>query len=308
MVRVASNDMAGMTFSVPDALTTAAAAVAIAGSAAGVYSWCRKLYRRSIGSRKDHAKRFNELATGVTSRYIEDRFGAPAFVRDFDVRGVMKLTERLYQTRHAWLQILANENDAVVRFSITVTDPRFRFQILHLTVGQLEAKIGHSRFSEIRSFARKPKGRSFKAIVRRLGYSESYWLGSPGYYQSVVLSYNDAGTGRFGCSIDQALQRNILAFEEGDLIRDPPPGGWPECDPGSHCAQQFRAQTVVNTLTILGAGFTVPRMAELDPEGFKRARATLLGDSLGPDAEYVGTLVPAPFRQRGKPLPRPPRQ
>jgi hypothetical protein len=124
MVRVASNDMAGMTFSVPDALTTAAAAVAIAGSAAGVYSWCRKLYRRSIGSRKDHAKRFNELATGVTSRYIEDRFGAPAFVRDFDVRGVMKLTERLYQTRHAWLQILANENDAVVRFSITVTDPR----------------------------------------------------------------------------------------------------------------------------------------------------------------------------------------
>lgn len=100
----------------------------------------------------------------------------------------MKLTEQLFHTRHAWLQILTNENKAVVRFSITVTDPRFHFQILHLTCGQLEAKIGRSRFSEIRSFG-KPKGRSFKAMVRRQEYSESYWLGSAGYYQSVVLSF-----------------------------------------------------------------------------------------------------------------------
>lgn len=176
VLRLTSNDMAGIAFSVPDALTTAAAAVAIAGSAVGVYTWCRSLYRRSIGSRRDHERRFNQIATNVTIRYIEERFGAPAFIRDFDVCGVMKLTEQLFHTRHAWLQILTNENKAVVRFSITVTDPRFHFQILHLTCGQLEAKIGRSRFSEIRSFG-KPKGRSFKAMVRRQEYSESYWLG-----------------------------------------------------------------------------------------------------------------------------------
>ena len=169
MVRgVASNDMAGMTLSVPDAATVAAAAVAIAGSAVGVYRWCCKLYWRSIGSRKDYTRRFNQLATGVTIRYVEERFGAPAFVRDFDVCGVMKLTEQLYHTRHAWLQILTNEHDAVVRFSITVTDPRFHFHILHLTVGQLEAEIGRSHFSEIRSFGRA-QGWSFKAVGRRLG-------------------------------------------------------------------------------------------------------------------------------------------
>jgi hypothetical protein len=72
--------MAGVTFSVPEALATAAAAVAIAGGAAGLYTWCRNLYRRSIGSRRDHARRFCQLATGVTIRYVEERFGAPAFV------------------------------------------------------------------------------------------------------------------------------------------------------------------------------------------------------------------------------------
>ncbi len=235
-------------------------------------------------------RRFSQLATGVTTRYVEERFGAPAFVRDFDFGGEVKLTEQVYHTRHAWLQILTNEHQAVVRFSITVTDPRFSFQIRDLTVGQLEAKIGQSRFSEIRP-AFMPEGRSFKAITRRLEYSESYWLGNPGYDQNFVLSYNDAGTGSFGCSIDQALQKNILRFQDGNLSYDPAPVMRPEYDPHSPCAKQFRAQTVVNTLTVLAAGYTWPP-GPTDPEGYPRMKAGLLSEPRGPDLEYVRVLVP----------------
>src|SRR6266851_3243537 len=73
------------------------------------------------------------LAAGVTTRYVEERFGAPAFVRKSGVLLGFKLGvtlfEQVYRTKHAWLQVLSDENDAVVRFSVTVTDPRFRFQV-----------------------------------------------------------------------------------------------------------------------------------------------------------------------------------
>ena len=35
------------------------------------------------------------------------------------------VTEMIYRTRHAWVQLLTDEEGAVVRFSITVTDEKF---------------------------------------------------------------------------------------------------------------------------------------------------------------------------------------
>jgi hypothetical protein len=41
----------------------------------------------------------------------------------------------VYRQKHAWVQVLIDENDAVIRFSITVTDPRFKFTVKNLTWG-----------------------------------------------------------------------------------------------------------------------------------------------------------------------------
>jgi len=46
------------------------------------------------------------------------------------------LRELIYRTKHAWIKILADENDTTARFSITVTDPRFRFPVRDLTFYQ----------------------------------------------------------------------------------------------------------------------------------------------------------------------------
>jgi len=75
--------MASRSLSLTDVITLAAAIAGIGVSVAGAYTGVRRLYRRTIGSRRDLAKRLNQVAAGVTSDYINARFGVPAFARDF---------------------------------------------------------------------------------------------------------------------------------------------------------------------------------------------------------------------------------
>ena len=62
-------------------LGVAASIVIIASAILGVYKAAMSLYSRTAGHRRDLARRLNELAAGVTLRYVEERFGAPAFSR-----------------------------------------------------------------------------------------------------------------------------------------------------------------------------------------------------------------------------------
>jgi hypothetical protein len=237
-----------------------------------------------FGSRRILTARLNQLAAGVTTRWVEGRLGPPAFVGDFQLPPQDAVTsapdqpsvlrELIYRTKHAWIQILADENDAVARFSITVTDPRFRFKIGGLTFYQLHVRLGHSRFSDVRTWA-EPDGRSLNIAARRREYSESYWFGNPGNYQRYVLSHNEAGTGKSDFSIQMAggpdwCQDGFLRFD------DSPPVSPPAFDPEAPYARQFRAGTTVNTLTVLG-----PLMP---PTGLVAPR--------GPDADHVRVLVP----------------
>jgi hypothetical protein len=186
----------------------------------------------------------------------------------------LALRELIYRTRHAWIQVLADDNDTVARFSITVTDPRFRFQVRDLTFYQLDARLGRSSFSDIRTWA-GPDGRSLSIAARRREYSESYWFGNPGNYQRHVLNHNDAGIGKFDFNIEMLggpawCQDGFLRFDEA------PPAAPPAFDPEAPYAQRFRAGTTINTLTVLGplmpsTGLVAPR---------------------GPDADHVRVLVP----------------
>ena len=108
----------------------AAAIVAVGGAAIAIYRAMARLYRQTVGSRRALARQLYQLAAGTTIRWVEERLGTPAFTREF--QAMPGVREMVYYTRHAWVQVLADTDDAVVRFSITVTDPRFRFQIRDL--------------------------------------------------------------------------------------------------------------------------------------------------------------------------------
>lgn len=262
--------------SLPSGLAVGASAAAILVAAVGVYRWSASWYRRTIGSRRDLVRRLNQLAAGVTTRWVEERLGAPAFVRGVDlgsVPGRQATTELIYRTRHAWVQVLADRDGAVVRFSITVTDPKFSFRTSDLTLHHLDIKLGRNRFADIRTSFGDPNGYSLRVGAHNFEYSESYYFGNPGNYQHYVLSYNDCGTGLF----DASTGGGPTWCQEGVLkLKGPPRQDHPVFDPKANYAAEFRRKTTVNTLTILG-----PWRQRVD-----------LAEPRGPDSSHVRVLLP----------------
>jgi hypothetical protein len=319
--RVASDAMKSLVDSLLNDLGIAASIVIIAGGVLGVHRGAATLYSRTIGSRRDLAGRLNQLAAGVTLRYVEERFGTPAFVRTFVraavpavpaqrrplVRELVQLLadpnaaavksptapgttageapaqrrpvrELLFREKHAWIQVLVDQNDAVVRFSITVTDPRLRFQIRELTHGQLAARLGHSRFSDVHT-GWPPDGRSLRIGAHNHEYAEAYWAGYPGFYQRFVISSNEVGTGQFG----YAIHRQGPSFcREGTLDSGEQLPIIQPFDPDADYAHRFRAETTINTLTVLGPAHEAADLAE----------------PRGPDSGQVWVVVPVRQERR----------
>lgn len=268
--------------SLPTDLAVGASAAAILAAAAGVYRWSLSWYRRTIGSRRDISHRLNQLAAGVTIRWAEERLGAPAFVRGVDLgatAGRQAVTELIYRTRHAWVQVLADRDGAVVRFSITVTDPKFAFNTRDLTMNHLAVKLGRDHFADIRQSFGEPRGYSLRVGAHNHEYSEAYYFGNPGNYQYYTLSYNDIGTGTFDTTTGGGpswCQEGVLKFN------GPPRSEHPVFDPHASYAAEFRAKTTINTLTILGPTRVIPDLAE----------------PRGPSSNHVRVLLPEARERR----------
>jgi hypothetical protein len=268
-------------------LGLAAAIVAIAGGALAAYRGLAAMYGRTVGSRRRLSKRLNQLAGGVTIRWVEDRLGGPAFVREFKTTHTASWLghrELVYRNKHAWIQILADEHDAVVRFSVTVTDPKFRFQISDLTSGQLNAKLGRTSFSSVQT-PLQPLGRSRRVGAHNFEYAEAYWFGNPGNYQWYVFSYNDVGTGHFDMTIGE---HGTATFQDG--ILRPSNVTFPESDFQAEAEARFRAKTTINTLTVLGPGRADRQHQWLG--------LTSLAEPRGPDSNHVRVLLPGARERR----------
>lgn len=299
--------------------------VIVGGGVLGIYQAGTRIYGRTFGSRRGLAERLNQLAAGVTVRYVEERFGTPAFVRtvvlphilpgapgpdpsrkrtvrdlartilsDASATGIREVApssaatvqggvtgggcsfrELVYREKHAWVQVLVDENDAVARFSITVTDPKFKFPIRDLTWGHLPVRLGHSRFADVQLGPSLPlDGRSLRIGAHNHEYAESYWFGNPGNYQHYVISSNDIGTGEFGYSI---LREGLSQHRSGTLASDNSLPAQSAFDPDASYAQRFRAETTINTLTVLGP----------------LRNPAYLAEPRGPDSNHVRVLVPS---------------
>jgi hypothetical protein len=258
----------------PVDLGIGASAAAVVAAAIGVCRWSASYYRRSIGSRRDVAGRLNQLAAGVTTQWVEERFGSPAFVRSVGSATAtdrQAVTELIYWTRHAWVQVLTDEHGAVVRFSITVTDSKFKFRIHDLTLNHLSIKLGHNRFSEIQVPSIEPEGYSLRVGAHNFEYSEAYYFGNPGNYQHFVLSHNDSGTGIFDTSAGGGPRWCEIGVHR---FGDPPRPDHPAFDPKASYAAEFRAKTTINTLTILGPWRDLSDLAE--PRGADSTQVRVL--------------------------------
>jgi hypothetical protein len=84
--------MAAVLSSLLNDLGNAVPIVIVGGGVLGLYQAAVRVYRGTAGSRNDLAKRLNQLAAGVTVRYLEERFGTPAFARTVVLPGNLPKT------------------------------------------------------------------------------------------------------------------------------------------------------------------------------------------------------------------------
>ena len=165
-----------------------------------------------------------------------------------------------------------------MRFAITVTDPRFRFQVRDLTNYQLEAKLGRTSFAAVDAQV-EPQGRSLRIGAHNYEYAEAYWFGNPGGYQWYVLSHNDASSA--GAMQWPTSKHASPFFQEGVLVSDNDSVRVSPLQPDE--LAELRAKTIINTLTVLGPWREY---------GDRPMGRTSLAEPRGPDSNQVRVLAP----------------
>lgn len=134
-----------------------------------VYQGAMARLRATVFSRMELRQKLDQLACGVPVEYVTSLFGAPTFrtARPEAAGKLADATEPIFRARHAWLQVLVrNAGAAVEAFSVTVTDPRFRYRTRYLTNEQVDLRHGASRFAELRG---PVDGWSSRRSARRFG-------------------------------------------------------------------------------------------------------------------------------------------
>lgn len=149
----------------------------------------RNWWNRTGGSRRELKRRLAKMALGVTENHLRSLFGVPimqgtAFMPQSAINYVFK-------TNHAWI-VAQVESGAVISWSITVTDLKFKVDLRTLTFGLVGGILGHSKFAEV---IEQPNGMYEERGAATYAYAESTYFGRPSLYQTFVFMHNQEGVG-----------------------------------------------------------------------------------------------------------------
>ncbi|WP_369598885.1 ETEC_3214 domain-containing protein [Arthrobacter sp.] len=149
----------------------------------------RNWWNRKGGSRRELKRRLAKMALGVTEDHLRSLFGVPiiqdtAFIPQSAINYVFK-------TNHAWI-VAQVESGAVISWSITVTDLKFKVDLRDLTFGLVGGILGHSKFAEV---IEQPNGMYEERGAATHAYAESTYFGRPSLYQTFVFMHNQEGVG-----------------------------------------------------------------------------------------------------------------
>jgi hypothetical protein len=237
-------------------VTRAGAILAAVGIGKLLLDW----WRRGPGRRRRWLRLFGRIALGVRGAYVINMFGEPAYQQsyggsrlavDSDTPGAEEsatFTERVWLlAEDGYLQVLTDDQDNVVRYSLTTQTRKFRPKIPMGGVGgsppEFEVVLGVTRFSEL-PWPPQRLYIGYSGATTPYEYRQSYYYGRPGGYADWVCTYNASGFG--SC---QSVPREIGALPWNRL------GGASEwvhqlSDEERGQLDQGRMATAVNTVTI----------------------------------------------------------
>lgn len=243
---------------VADAVGTAASLVALLAAGYGLLRFARRLWRHGPGSRRNTTTLLRQVACGVTREHVAALFGPPLLRMRLATHDVVV---RSYRTRHAWLTTYDDDQDTVLAYAITVTDPNFSFESTAASAEELSVKVGQDRFNS----TMVTDDWLLSIGARRASYTEAFYFGNPGGYQDYVLAYNDAGVGA------SPWPANLPPLAAGGRYSSP------TTDPlTAEARTAVRANLKVNAFAVLGPNAPSELLKVLAPPGVDLDQVRLL--------------------------------
>jgi hypothetical protein len=243
----------------------------------------RRLFTRTIGRRRDIARRLERLGTGAQLHFFESVLGEPpAMRRRFQSEQVdwaavdddetepplvtRSFLECFFIDPLYCVQTVSDSDDTVVGFSITTRSryfhpiislplrPSVRDRLLNvLTFGRrppselARVKLGRTRFAEaVRDDWGFPRIRSWLG-ARAWSYSEIHYFGNPGHYQHFVFSLSSASPVSHS---EPGRIENVDRDDDPWLEHEDEPENWLDVAPD--WIKELHAKGVITTVTVVG--------------------------------------------------------
>ncbi|RAY84283.1 hypothetical protein DP190_11105 [Enterobacter cloacae] len=160
------------------------------------------------------------IYTGASIKYIESIFGAPV-KEEHSEDG--KVNEYIYSFRKFYLQVVYDNKNTVILYSVTSKDKDF-----HPEVPYLGKTLGH----KFKDFGNHINYLHFDHSSKFYQYEEGHYLGNPGNYRNFYLAYNPAG-------VDYVELQSLPDFYNND-----------EPSPNKKDVEVFRSKNAPNTFGV----------------------------------------------------------
>jgi hypothetical protein len=256
-------------------MAIASGAIVVLTGAAAIVGGVRARWRTTVGSRRRLQRALNKLAAGMPAENLEGLLG-PCAIRCWATQASRsagdspqpgRLRQQVYVTKHAIVDAyIEAELNTVTAFGITVSDRRFVPGVGRLTFGTFAGiRLGRSSLAQLSAVRGSDQndGVSWWNGARDIGYAEAYWGANPGGYQRYVFGWIRTGTGRISYGQAPALPSLGLAtgvFAAPEGLTDYGPIGAPDGQAAEFYDPEvwkwFRAGTTINTLQVLGPGWS----------------------------------------------------
>lgn len=153
-----------------------------------------------------------------------------------DFTSETSLMEYLFVNDYAYIQAITDSDDKVIIYAVTNREGDFN-PTLHLPIGY-DITLGENRFIELDEFDQEPEWvRSFLG-AHNFYYSEEYYFGNPGYYQTYIFAL--AGAGFLGLDSDSNT----------DLVVPPGRRNVDSANLDDPDVNEFRNKALINTYVV----------------------------------------------------------
>lgn len=197
-------------------------------------------FDNTIGHKYKMLQRIEKLSADVNIGYFKELIGSPVFINDLENNDNEAKKEYIFVDNLFYLQAIADKTDKVLAYSITSRksdfNPKIKFSSYQVGEKPILIELAKSRFSELGN--EQPRG-----IISSLGahdffYTEAYYFGNPGNYQTYFFGLNESGYGGIG-EKDSVIYPPDR-FKDNDINID------------DKDIQEFRGKAIINTYGVAG--------------------------------------------------------